>query len=119
MMLCRILFAFGSLQAIAQATSSAASAACGTFCSCTQLLWEAVSAVARAATSEASLQAVTSSVQEADAWGQDTGDFALALLLSLNAACVIVHNIFSSIEHALTGCPLQLVMPLSYRHAAF
>ena len=83
LMLCRLLFAFGSLQAIAHATSSSASAACGAFCSCTQLLWEAVSAITQAAASEASSQAVTTSVQEADAWGQDTGAFTLALLISL------------------------------------
>ena len=38
-----------------------------------QALWDAVSAIAVSAAAEASLQAVTTSVQEADAWGQETG----------------------------------------------
>ncbi len=36
-------------------------------------MWDAVSAVAVSAAADSSLQAVTSSVQEADAWGQETG----------------------------------------------
>ena len=43
-----------------------------------QALWDAVSATALSASSEASLQAVTASVQEADTWGQETGTFCLA-----------------------------------------
>ena len=39
----------------------------------TQPMWDAVSAVAQSAASDGSLQAVTASVQEADAWGQETG----------------------------------------------
>jgi len=38
-----------------------------------QPMWDAVSAVAVSAAADSSLQAVTSSVQEADAWGQETG----------------------------------------------
>ena len=36
-----------------------------------------MAAVARAAASETSLQAIVSSVQEGDAWGQDTGDLVI------------------------------------------
>ena len=38
-----------------------------------QPMWDAVSAVTVSAAADSSLQAVTSSVQEADAWGQETG----------------------------------------------
>lgn len=49
-------------------------------------MWDAVSAVAVSAAADSSLQAVTSSVQEANAWGQETGqshmlDFSHSVLV--------------------------------------
>ena len=70
---CRVLFACGTIEAIACATSQAASASCTMWQESSQPMWDAVSAVAVSAAADGSLQAVTSSVQEADAWGQETG----------------------------------------------
>lgn len=81
----RALFALGSVQAITQATGVlSATVGCAILCLHADSLWDAVTAVARTAASEKGLQAIISSVQEADAWGQDTGvDATGALLASL------------------------------------
>ncbi|DBB01874.1 TPA: hypothetical protein ACH3X1_000476 [Trebouxia sp. C0004] len=84
----RILFACGTVEAIACATSQSASASCTMWQECSQPMWDAVSAVAVSAAADDSLLAVTSAVQEADAWGHETGvdgtGALLALLLSPN-----------------------------------
>ncbi len=72
-------------------------------------MWDAVSAVAVSAAADSSLQAVTSSVQEADAWGQETGQ-KHHMLDSSHSAC-------AGLE--INPCELLCSKPLcsSGRHA--
>ena len=86
---CRLLFACGTIEAFTCATSQSASASCAMWQASIEPMWDAVSAVAQSAASDSSLQAVTASVQEADAWGQETGQqcspvFSCHALLLLN-----------------------------------
>ena len=73
-----MLLACGAIEAITWAAGESAVASCAMWQASSQALWGAVSAIALSASSEASLQAVTASVQEADTWGQETGTFCLA-----------------------------------------
>lgn len=68
-----MLLACGAIKAITSATATGAHTSFAKWQMSSQPLWDAVSAIAMSAASESSLQAVTNSVQEADAWGQETG----------------------------------------------
>lgn len=78
-----MLLACGAIEAITWATGESACASCAMWQASSQAMWDAVSAIALSASSEASLQAVTASVQEADTWGQDIGTFSLAMQVGM------------------------------------
>lgn len=86
----RMLLACGAIEAITWATGESASASCAMWQASSQAMWDAVSAIAISASSEASLQAVTASVQEADSWGQDIGTFCWPVSLALQAGMVVL-----------------------------
>ncbi|KAL3158795.1 hypothetical protein ABBQ32_011522 [Trebouxia sp. C0010 RCD-2024] len=79
----RMLLACGAIEAITSATGSGPHTSFAEWQMCTLPLWCAVSAIAMSAASESSLQAVRASVQEADAWGQETGVDAAGTLMAL------------------------------------
>ena len=68
-----MLLACGAIDAITAATGTGPHTSFAEWQMSSQPLWDAVSAIAMSAASESSLQAVSASVQEADAWGQETG----------------------------------------------
>ena len=99
------------MEAISCATSSSAAASCARWQASSQPLWDAVSAITQRAAAETSLQAVTSSVQEADTWGQETGVHSIVCIPvcipgSTYVHCIGVHCIVRQVCTALhdRGC---------------
>lgn len=96
-----MLLACGAIEAITSATGSGPDASFAEWQMCTLRLWCAVSAIAMSAASEGSLQAVTASVQEADAWGQETGAPSVS---SLSAATTLIYCMMHVVSSEVLQC---------------
>lgn len=87
-----MLLACGAIEAITWATGESACASCAMWQASSQAMWDAVSAIALSASSEASLQAVTASVQEADTWGQDIGTLCCVFSVAVQEGMITLFN---------------------------
>lgn len=99
-----MLLACGAIEAITSATGSGPHTSFAEWQMCTLPLWCAVSAIAMSAASESSLQAVRASVQEADAWGQETG---VPSVSSFSATMTLIYCMMHLVSDEVLRCSRQ------------